>query len=85
MPVWLRQRWMKMLMELDFSNKDTGETIERLCRECSAARGNLGRVLGKTNDLLEKKSQADNELILLTNGLNNLANQWWLLRSMPQL
>jgi hypothetical protein len=63
-------------MEMDFSTRITDEKVERLCRECSAARGNLSRLMPQENS--DEHSMADTELILLTSGLNNLANSWWI-------
>jgi len=83
LPAKLRQRWIKMLTHIDFDNSESGNRIERLCRECSAARGNLARLLRHEDSSVEKHMMADTELILLTNGFNNLANRWWLYSSMP--
>ena len=76
LPSWIRQRWMTMLMEMDFTTEITDQKIERLCRECSAARGNLGRLMPQASP--EESRNADTELLLLTNGFNELANSWWL-------
>ena len=83
LPRKLRQRWIRMLTRIDFANADTGDSIERLCRECSAARTNLPRLLRNEESSIEKQSKADIALVLLTNGFNNLANHWWLFKGMP--
>jgi len=76
LPSWLRERWITMLMEMDFTTVITDRKVERLCRECSAARGNLGRLMPQETANAHK--MADTELVLLTNGFNELANHWWL-------
>jgi len=76
LPPWLRQRWIGMLMEIDFDRNDTHERIDRLCRECHAARGMLLRIMPGQG--AENRDSADNQLIILANGFNNLANQWWI-------
>lgn len=83
LPRKLRQRWIKVLTQIDFDDTDSGNRIERLCRECSAARANLGRLLRHEDSPVEKHMMADTELVLLSDGFNTLANQWWLYNSMP--
>ena len=82
LPPWLRQRWVGMLMEIDFDSPDTHERIDRLYRECNAARGMLLRIMpgqGPAN-----RTSADNHLFMLANGFNELANQWWIYTSMSE-
>ena len=80
LPPWLRQRWIGMLMEIDFNNNDTHEHLDRLCRECQAARGMLLRIMPAQGP--ENRDRADNQLIVLGNGFNHLANQWWIYTSL---
>jgi hypothetical protein len=82
LPPWLRQRWIAMLVEIDFDNSDTHKNIDRLCRECQAARGMLLRIMPGQGR--ENRDNADNQLIVLANGFNNLANQWWIYTSLPE-
>lgn len=79
LPPWLRQRWIAMLVEIDFDSSGTHEHIDRLCRECQAARGMLLRIMPGQGP--ENRDNADNQLIVLANGFNNLANQWWIYSS----
>lgn len=76
LPPWLRQRWIGMLVEIDFDNRHTHESIDRLCRECQAARGMLLRIMPGQGP--QNRDNADNQLVVLGNGFNNLANQWWI-------
>jgi len=82
LPPWLRQRWIAMLVEIDFDNSGTHENIDRLCRECQAARGMLLRIMPGQGP--ENRDNADNQLIVLANGFNNLANQWWIYSSISE-
>ena len=82
LPPWLRQRWVGMLMEIDFDSPGTDERIDRLYRECNAARGMLLRIMpgqGPAN-----RTSAENHLVMLANEFNNLANQWWIYTSMSE-
>jgi hypothetical protein len=82
LPPWLRQRWIGMLVEIDFDRNDTPENIDRLCRECQAARGMLLRIMPGQGP--ENRDKADNQLVTLANGFNNLANQWWIYTSISE-
>ncbi|MDX1345349.1 MAG: hypothetical protein R3179_05550 [Sedimenticolaceae bacterium] len=82
LPPWLRQRWIGMLVEIDFNNSETHEQIDRLCRECQAARGMLLRIMPGQGP--ENRDKADNQLIVLGNAFNQLANQWWIYTSLPR-
>ncbi|MGD8678483.1 MAG: hypothetical protein PVG16_05725 [Chromatiales bacterium] len=82
LPPWLRQRWIGMLVEIGFDKRDTHENIDRLCRECQAARGMLLRIMPGQGP--ENRDKADNQLVTLANGLNNLANQWWIYTSLSE-
>lgn len=79
LPPWLRQRWTGMLMDIDFDNSQADASIDRLCRECNAARGMLLRVMPGQGP--ENRACADSHLVNLANGFNNLANQWWIYTS----
>jgi hypothetical protein len=83
LPFKLRQRWTDMLEQVDFVSTDSGSRIERLCRECTAARGNIERLMRHEVNAAGKQKRADTELVMLYNGFNNLANQWWLYKSFP--
>jgi hypothetical protein len=82
LPPWLRQRWVGMLMEIDFDGPDTDERIDRLYRECNAARGKLLRIMPGQG--LANRTSADDHLVMLATGFNNLANQWWIYSSMGE-
>ncbi len=82
LPPWLRQRWIGMLVEIDFNSSETHAQIDRLCRECQAARGMLLRIMPGQG--AENRDKADNQLIVLGNGFNHLANHWWIYTSLPR-
>lgn len=83
LPKKFRERWIRMLSDVDFVSTNSGKDIERLCRECTAARCNIERLLRHEVNSVERRKQVDTELVMIYNGLNNIANQWWLYKSFP--
>ena len=82
LPPWLRERWVGMLMEIDVDSPDIDERIDRLYRECNAARGMLLRIMPGQGPV--NRTSADNHLVMLANEFNDLANQRWIYTSMSE-
>jgi hypothetical protein len=83
LPRELRRRWIRMLTQIAFDDSDSGKRIEALCKECNTAHDFLTDLHQRQGYSADMQSVADRKLVMLNDGMNDLANQWWLYRNMP--